>query len=294
MTPPKSEYIQTPNLRHQMLMQGDDDGLPMVLLHGSFGSSRWWLPFLAILPPEVHIVAPDLRGCGRSDKPDSGYGIADQADDIWQLVTALGWRDFDLVGHSTGGAIAAEFAFQHGEVLHSLVLVDSVPLEGVYSPVETLRLLDQMREDRALLAQALAQLMPSYFPVEEGSAKQSFFESLVDDAAAMAPAAFTGVAEAVSAWNRFDDGGRLTLPTQLIWGEIDHIVEREAMTRTLIAIPGAYNLEVIQRVGHSPMIEAPLALAELVIDFVTEEFEDFDDIRASADEDNAGQGEDRS
>jgi pimeloyl-ACP methyl ester carboxylesterase len=291
MTSPSSKYIRTVNLRHHLLVQGDEDGLPVLLLHGSFGSSRWWLPFLEILPSEVHIVAPDLRGCGRSDKPDSGYGISEQADDIWKLITALGWSDFDLVGHSTGGAIAAEFALEHPGALHSLVLVDSVPLEGVYSPVETLRLLDQMRENRNLLAQALAQLMPSYFPGGDDPAKQAFFDSLVDDAAAMAPAAFTGVAEAVNAWNRFEDGRHLTLPTQLIWGEIDHLVEREAMTRTLIAIPGAYNLEVIQRVGHSPMIEAPLALAELVIDFVTEDFADFDDVRASADEDGCGQDE---
>ena len=48
------------------------------------------------------------------------------------------------------------------------------------------------------------------------------------------------------------------------------------------AVPGAYNLEVIRGVGHSPMIEAPLGLAELLIDFITEDFADYDDVRAAA------------
>lgn len=290
----RSASVQTQNLRHQVLFQGDEDGLPILLLHGSYGSSRWWLPLLELLPDAVRVAAPDLRGCGRSDKPDDGYDIAQQADDVWQLVSTLGWRDFDLVGHSTGGAIAAEYALRHGETLHSLSLVDTVPLEGVYSPVETLRVLAQMREDRALLAEALALLMPSFFtsddaqmPGEVSAARRAYFDSLVDDAAGMAPAAFTEVAHAISHWNRFEDASRLTLPTQLIWGELDQIVDRDAMTRTLIAIPGANNLEVIRGVGHSPLIEAPLALAELLIDFITEEFADYEEIRDSVDDEDS-------
>lgn len=291
MSSVRSENVQTRNLRHQVLFQGDVDGLPLLLLHGSYGSSRWWLPMLDLLPDEIRVAAPDLRGCGRTDKPDDGYDIEQQADDLWQLVSTLGWRDFDLVGHSTSGAIAAEYALRHGETLHSLTLVDSVPLEGVYSPVETLRVLAQMQNDRSLLAEALALLMPSYFPVDDNqdsseliSARRAFFDSLVEDAAGMAPAAFTEVAQAISTWNRFEDASRLTLPTLLIWGELDSIVDRAATTRTLIAIPGANNLEVIRGVGHSPMLEAPLALAELLIDFITEEFADFEEIRDSAED----------
>lgn len=287
-TTPLSEFIQTPDLRFHILRQGSQEGLPILLLHGSYASSRWWLPLLELLPEEIHAVAADLRGCGQTDKPDSGYSIDQQADDLWQLTLALGWEDFDLVAHSTGGAIAIEFALQHMEMLHSLTLVDSVPIEGVFTPAEALRLLAQMREERELLVRAMAFLMPTFFPLDDGGEqRKAFFDSLVEDAAEMAPAAFTEVAEAVSTWNRFDAANRLTLPTQLIWGELDQIVDREAMTRTLIAIPGANNLEVIRGVGHSPMIESPLALAELIIDFITEDFADYDDIRGSAyDEDD--------
>jgi pimeloyl-ACP methyl ester carboxylesterase len=98
----------------------------------------------------------------------------------------------------------------------------------------------------------------------------------------MAPAAFTALAESLSQWNRFAEARRLTLPTLVVWGELDEIVTREATTRTLIAIPGATNLEVLQGVGHSPMIEAPLTLAEKIVEFIIQDFDNFDEVRASA------------
>ena len=95
----------------------------------------------------------------------------------------------------------------------------------------------------------------------------------------MAPAAFTAVAEGLGRWNRFADVAQLTLPTLLVWGELDVIVDRDATTRTLVAMPGAHNLEVIHQVGHSPMIEAPVALAERIIEFITDDLDDYGDVR---------------
>jgi pimeloyl-ACP methyl ester carboxylesterase len=100
----------------------------------------------------------------------------------------------------------------------------------------------------------------------------------------MDPAAFTALADALNAWNRFGESSYFRLPTLLIWGDQDIIVDRDAVTRTLIAMPGANNLEVLRSVGHSPMIEAPVALAERLIDFITDDFEEFDEVRRIASE----------
>jgi pimeloyl-ACP methyl ester carboxylesterase len=252
----------------------------MLLLHGSFGSSRWWQPFMELLPDEIYAIAPDLRGCGQStqqSEPDS-YEISQQALDLASFIDALGWREVDLVGHSSGGAIAAELALVRSELLSTLTLVDSVPIEGVFTPLETLALLQQMQSDRGLLAQCLALLMPTYMAQRQMNS-DPFFVQLVDDASRMAPILFTALAEALGRWNRFADAGRLTLPTLLIWGELDEIVSKDAVTRTLIALPGANNLEVLRGVGHSPMIEAPLTLAERIIEFITEDFSYFESVR---------------
>src|SRR5215213_9155396 len=113
----------------------------------------------------------------------------------------------------------------------------------------------------------MALLMPQVAAAAQAgqTAAQVLFESLVDDAQQMAPAAFVDIARSLSHWNRFADARQLTLPTLLVWGDQDGIVEREATTRTLIAIPGANNLEVMYGVGHSPQIEAPQRLAEIFV-----------------------------
>ena len=64
-------FVETERLRFHYRTQGHADGPPMLLLHGSHASSRWWLPFLELLPNDILAIAPDLRGCGQSDKPDA-------------------------------------------------------------------------------------------------------------------------------------------------------------------------------------------------------------------------------
>lgn len=270
-------FLETARLQFHYRTHGQPDGLPILLVHGSFASSRWWEPFFAVLPDEILAIAPDLRGCGQSEKTATGYTIEEQAEDLWAFVQALDWHNFDLVGHASGGALAIEFALNHPDRLNTLILVDSAPVEGVFTPLDTLMVLEQMKTDRDLLRQALGLLMPTF--AIHTPENRAFFAALVEDAAQMVPAAFTAIAESLGRWNRFADAKHLTLPTLIIGGEQDQIVGRDAMTRTLIAIPGANNLEILPNVGHSPMIEAPIALAERIIDFMAEDFAGFAEVR---------------
>jgi pimeloyl-ACP methyl ester carboxylesterase len=273
--------LNTDRMHFYYRTHGDPAGFPMLLLHGSHASSRWWQRFFEVLPDDIYAVAPDLRGCGESDKAEIGYAIDAQAEDIWSLVESLGWRDFDLVAHSSAAAIAMELLLTHPAIAANLILVSPVPAEGLHTPVEALVLLNEMKDDRDLHRTALASLMPS-FDLETSAENRQFFDQILDDARGMAPAAFTETAVALGWWNRFADVQRLTLPTLLIWGDEDMIVGRDAVTRTFIAIPGANNLEVLSGVGHAPMIEAPLRLAERIIDFVAEDTIDYEEIRGQA------------
>lgn len=280
---PSAEFfVATPRLRFFCRSRGADDGIPLLLLHGSYASSRWWTRFTAALPEEIYAVAPDLRGCGQSDKPDHGYAIEEQAADVTALLDALGWESCHLMAHSSSGAVAIEFALGQPHRLDTLTLVDTVPVEGVFTPLDGFLALEQMKSDRSLRRDALRALMPSVPIDSDHRALLHFFETLVDDAGEMAPAAFTEVARALAQWNRFADARRLTLPTLLVWGERDEIIDRATTTRTLLAIPGAANLEVIPGVGHSPMIEAPTVLAARWLDFILADFTAYDAVRKSA------------
>jgi branched-chain amino acid transport system permease protein len=278
---PNSLFIDTPRLRFHCRTFGAPDGIPVLLLHGSFGTSRWWERVGALLPSQVYAVAPDLRGCGQSEKTDWGYAVAEQALDLQGLIDALGWVECHLVAHSSSGAIAVEVALTSGAPLATLTLVDSVPIEGVFTPIDSYLLLEQMRTDRDLLRQALALLMPAVAErLAESEADAKLFDQIVADAAQMAPAAFTAIAQGLTQWNRFADARQLTLPTLLVWGDRDPIVDRDATTRTLIAIPGAANLEIIRGAGHCPMLEAPQVLVDRFVDFIVQDFAGFEGVRA--------------
>lgn len=279
-------YVETPRLRFFCRSSGEKDGIPLLLLHGNFGTSRWWTPLFDALPDEIYAVAPDLRGCGGSDKPDVGYSIEEQASDLAALIEALRWEGFHLMAHSTSGAIAVEYLLTYPHDVETLTLVDPAPVEGVFTPLDGYLLLEQMKEDRSLLREALRMLMPAA-PIDGAHPEMvRFFEQLVEDASQMAPAAFTEITRSLAQWNRFADARLLTLPTLLIWGERDALVDRSTITRTLIAIPGANNLEVLRNVGHSPMIEAPVALANRWLDFLLTDSEAYEDVRRSAYNDN--------
>lgn len=95
---------------------------PVVLfLHYSSGTLRIWNSVLPLFNRNYSIVAPDFRGHGRSDKPDSGYHIEDMANDIYLLLKELGIAQCHLVGSSTGAEVGLCLAANHPDIVRSLV-----------------------------------------------------------------------------------------------------------------------------------------------------------------------------
>lgn len=253
---------------------------PVLFVHGSFATSRWWMPATALLPPDAFTAyLVDLRGCGGSDRSDDadGFAVEHQARDIADVIEELALSGVHLVGHSLGAAIALTCATEHPHRLRSLTLVSTPSPDGTATPSEGYQLLAQMRADRALLTQALAAVMPARPP-------DAIFQQLVADAAGQAPAAFTATAEALEQWRLSRERrGRLRLPVLLMWGDRDQFVERAVQNDLLLSMPGANNLEVFRGCGHSPMLERPEGFAQALLDFIGQEFEAYATVREMAD-----------
>ncbi|MFB9640274.1 alpha/beta fold hydrolase [Streptomyces spiralis] len=110
----------------------DDPGAPVVLaLHGITANGLSWARVAHHLAGRVTLVAPDLRGRGRSGRLPGPYGIAAHADDMAAVVDALGVGRVVLTGHSMGAFTAALTAVRHPHLLTALLLVDG----GVGFPV---------------------------------------------------------------------------------------------------------------------------------------------------------------
>jgi pimeloyl-ACP methyl ester carboxylesterase len=90
--------IETDRLLTSCWVSGPVKGTPVLLLHGNLVTGRFWRDVADRLPSEAHVVAPDLRGFGRTEaKPvDATRGLDDWIDDIEALVKALGWTGGQL------------------------------------------------------------------------------------------------------------------------------------------------------------------------------------------------------
>jgi pimeloyl-ACP methyl ester carboxylesterase len=104
----------------------------IILLHGWPQTSRQWERVSALLEDDYRLIAPDLRGCGDSSKPITGYDASTQADDILALVQHFGLKRAHLVAHDVGGPVAYAFAAKHRDYCGSLTLIEA-PLWGIVS-----------------------------------------------------------------------------------------------------------------------------------------------------------------
>src|SRR2546429_2380559 len=97
----------------------------VVLVHGITGSSETWAELIPLLAEEFTVVAPDLLGHGHSAKPRGDYSLGAYASGVRDLVAALGHDHATVVGHSLGGGVAMQLAYQFPERCDRLVLVSS-------------------------------------------------------------------------------------------------------------------------------------------------------------------------
>ncbi|HKP89566.1 MAG TPA: alpha/beta fold hydrolase [Thermoleophilaceae bacterium] len=100
-------------------------GPVVVLIHGITGSSATWEHVIEPLAERYTVVAPDLLGHGESAKPRGDYSLGAYASGIRDLLAAIGHDRATVVGHSLGGGVAMQMAYQFPERVERLVLVSS-------------------------------------------------------------------------------------------------------------------------------------------------------------------------
>jgi len=108
---PPLEFIDLAGYRMAYRQWGNTDQTEaIVLIHGITSSSLSWIRVAPRLADQTRVIAVDLKGHGDSDRPASGYRLADQAGEVAQLVHALGLRNVRVMGHSWGGGISIVLA----------------------------------------------------------------------------------------------------------------------------------------------------------------------------------------
>lgn len=265
-------------------------GPAVLLIHGITSSSRTWRAVMPGLAERYTVIAPDLLGHGRSAKPRGDYSLGSYASGLRDLLVALEVPRATVVGHSLGGGVAMQFAYQFPERLDRLVLVDSGGLGEEVSLVlraatlpgaeYVLPLLASrpLRGAGAALGSVLGHLGFKANADVRGMAEG--FESLGDAATRRA---FLHTARSVidPTGQRVNATDRLYLaahvPTLVIWGERDRMIPISHGREAHALMPNS-RFEVFEGAGHFPFNDDPERFVAVLDDFIsTTEPAAFDD-----------------
>ncbi len=243
-------------------------GPVLLLVHGMGGGYENWREVIGPLARRYTVVAPDLPGHGASAPGSGDYSVGALAVGMRDLLLALGHERATLVGHSLGGGIAMQLAYQFPALAERLVLVSSGGLGPEVSLVLRAAALPGSELWITTSAWTASWLGPA---VGRGLAAVRFRPSpaTIDVARGYASlsdpgrrAAFLATLRSVInvGGQRIDAGDRLYLtagmPTLIVWGERDSIIPVSHGERAHAEIIGS-RLEIFDGVGHIPHLEAP-------------------------------------
>jgi pimeloyl-ACP methyl ester carboxylesterase len=239
-------------------------GPALLLIHGIGDNSRTWRNVIPHLAKDHTVIAPDLLGHGRSDKPRADYSVGGYANAMRDLMSVLGVERATVVGHSLGGGVAMQFAYQYPERCERLVLVSTGGVSREVHPI--LRLASAANADLVLpllrftathltvrAAFALMRLIGSDLG-RDADDMLRVFDALPDETARRA---FVRTLRAVVDWRgqviTMLDRCYLTrgMPTMLVWGVHDAVIPYAHARIAQAAMPGS-RLETFENAGHFP------------------------------------------
>jgi pimeloyl-ACP methyl ester carboxylesterase len=257
------------------------EGPPIVLIHGITSRSGVWVQLMQdLVDAGYSVIAPDLFGHGASAKPKGDYSLGAYASGVRDLLGMLGYESGTVIGHSLGGGIALQLAYQFPEYTERLVLVSSGGLGREVSPL--------LRAATLPGSELVMPLIVRDWAVRAGTGVAGVFErlgfkvrpdlleagrgyaSLVESDAQSAfihtlRAVIDAGGQKVSALDRLYLAERM--PVLIIWGDRDPIIPIDHGRSAHKAIPGSRMVEVFDA-GHWPQLDQPQRVCSELTDFI--------------------------
>jgi pimeloyl-ACP methyl ester carboxylesterase len=267
---------------HRVAYVRAGSGPALVLLHGIANNCQTWAAVIDRLAETHTVIAPDLLGHGASDKPRGDYSVAAHANGVRDLLSVLDIERATVVGHSLGGGIALQFAYQFPERCERLALVSSgglgpelspglraatLPgaelvlgaLTGVSGPLRFgFQTLGRIGRSTGLQRVSdLAEAGDALLGLKDVEARRAFLRTL------------RGVVDArgqsVSALDRLYLAH--AVPMLVVWGSRDPIVPALHAETVRELVPTA-RVEVFTGAGHWPHLDNPTRFCDLLLDFL--------------------------
>lgn len=277
---PEVEYVTVHGHRRAYVKMGS--GPALLLLHGLACDHTTWHPVINRLAEEFTVIAPDFLGHGESDKPRADYSIGGYANGMRDLLTILGIDKVTVVGHSFGGGVAMQFAYQFPERTERLVLVAAGGLGREVTPAI-----------RAILLPGFHQLAATLNLPIMRTVTRSLLTGLADSGIA-ALRDLDEVADIVESWrdprtrrairhlvrNCIDLSGQVitmrdrayltaAMPMAIAWGTDDQVLPVEHAQVVGALAPDA-RVEIFEGSGHFPHKDDPERFIAFLSSFIHE------------------------
>jgi Predicted hydrolases or acyltransferases (alpha/beta hydrolase superfamily) len=267
---------------HKVCYRMAGEGPAIALIHGVTSHSGVWSEFVEdVVDAGYTVIAPDLFGHGASAKPKGDYSLGAFASGVRDLLGMLGFERATVVGHSLGGGIGLQLAYQFPEYCERLVLISSGGLGREVSPLLRVATLPGAElvmpfiiRDWAvhagssvadLLGRLGVHLRPDieemgrgYASLVESDAQGAFLHTL--------RAVIDAGGQKVSAMDRLYLAERM--PVLIIWGERDPIIPVKHGRAAHAAIPHSHMVE-IPNAGHWPQLDQPRLVCKELTDFIS-------------------------
>jgi pimeloyl-ACP methyl ester carboxylesterase len=239
------------------------EGAPVVYLHGPFGQE--WDGFLDDLAAYRRVYAPAHAGAEETEDLEQLDGIPDLLLYYDDLFDRLGLERVDLVGHSFGGMVAAEYAATFRDRVGKLVLIDAMGLWRDDAPVEDHLLVSPQKLVKLLFndpskPDVAANLAMPKEPAAMNAAIVDRFGALASTSHFIHPIPERGLKRRLR---------RIKADTLIMWGAQDALVPAVYASEFAKLIPAA-RVQMIENAGHVPQLEQRLLVSEHLRKFLRE------------------------
>ncbi len=275
---PEVQYLTVHGHKRAFVKVGS--GPALLLLHGLGCDHTTWLPVIATLARRYTVIAPDLLGHGRSDKPRADYSVGGYANGMRDLLTVLDIDKATVVGHSFGGGVAMQFAYQYPERTDRLVLVAPGGIGREVTPaIRAISLPGFSAAMGVATAPGLLQAVKlalrglSISGISRARDLDEVAEILQHLSDRKARAAITHVVRAVVDWRgqvvTMADRAYLTqaMPMCVVWGTDDSVIPVSHADLASHIAPEA-TVQVIPNAGHFPHKDHPQRFVKILNDFI--------------------------
>lgn len=230
----------------------------VALVHSLALDGEFWRPVADILSGHASVLTVDCRGHGTSGKPAGPYSLAQFADDVADVMDAVGWPSAVIAGASMGGCVAISFAAQYSSRATALALFDTTAWYGANAPKQWVE-----RGERGV-ADGMASLVAFQKTRWFGDAFRTNNPDVVDRTVGTFvktdPKAYAEACRMMGAFDLRPQLGTLRMPTRIAVGEEDHATPIE-MAKALHAGIAGSELNIIAGGRHLTPLEFPQRVA---------------------------------